>query len=183
MAGCAERRTQFRIVNYPVGGGTESFHQDFDECYYCFDGHQNLEIIASRTSRTDGNVPTTQIVHIRTFWLPRPGVTHAEPSLINATVSYMILAGPDGATFGGSGFFSFKENRKKGSMTGLLELSSLSPQRRVGQGERLFERATLQGELTAVRDRARALAIANEMERLFGPMPDYESKSENPDLH
>lgn len=183
LIGCSERSTRFRIVNYPADGGSASFHQEFDECYYCFDGHQNLEIIAKRASRTDNEVPTTQVVHIRTFWLPRPGITYAEPTMINATVSYQILVGPDGATFGGSGFLSFKEKLKKGILTAHLELSSLSPQRRVGQGERLFERATLEGELFANRDRQKVLEIVNQMSRTFGPMPDFEKKPENPDLH
>ncbi len=181
--GCGERKTQFQIVNYPVGGGAERFHQGFDECYYWFDGNQNLEVVARRTSQTDEGVPTTQAIHVRTFWLPRPGVTYAEPTMINATVSYMILVGPDGATFGGSGFFSFKEKRDKTSLVGRLELSSLTPQRRVGEGDKLFERATLEGEMVGVRDRKAGTMLANEMHRVFGPMPDYQRKPDNPDLY
>jgi hypothetical protein len=94
--------------------------------------------------------------------------------MINATVSYLILSGPSGATFEGSGFLSFRENRKRDQIKGELELSCLTPQRRLGSAERLFRQAEVSGTIVARRDKAKVVATLNEMRRLFGPMPDYD---------
>ncbi len=180
--GCARKVTRFDVLDFRGSGDPQRYVQTFDECYYCIDAHNNVDIVARYTSHDADGLPTTQAIHIRTFWVPQPGRTFAERTMINATVSYIIVSGFTGATFEGSGFLSFRENRKKDQITGQLELSSLTPQRRLGQAERLFHRAELSGTLVARRDKARVLATLHEMQRLFGPMPHYDLSSGTVDL-
>lgn len=173
LQGCTSKITRFDIVDYRQPDVANHYFQTFDECYYRYGAGNNLDVVARRIRTNDDGTQTVQVVHLRTFWVAKPGRTRAENTMINATVSYMIVAWPVGASFEGSGFLSFTENRTKNRIKGELELSSLTPQRRLGPADRLFERAELKGRFVAKRDRAKAVAILNEMRRLFGPLPRY----------
>ncbi|NOT00402.1 MAG: hypothetical protein HOP29_07215, partial [Phycisphaerales bacterium] len=172
-SGCAPRETRFHIVDYREGGAATRYTQAFEDCYFRFDGVGQLDIVARHQSSSSGGPLAEQIVHIRTFWLSRPGQTEADATMINATVSYMITSAATGATFEGSGFLSFNHDRRRDRIRAHLELSSLLPLRRVGSADRLFDRAELSGALFARRDDARVVSILNESRRLFGPLPDY----------
>jgi hypothetical protein len=174
-AGCAPKTTRFVVTDYRTGD-IRRYHQGFDACYYWYDQQRNLHVVAHREDADDDDVSTTQLVHLHAFWIPDPGRTKAERSIINTTVSYMILTGSSGATFEGSGFFSFGENRSKTRLTGNLELSSLAPHRRLGSGEKLFQHAELSGEIVAQRNKRKGIALLNEMRHLFGPLPKYQPK-------
>ncbi len=182
LLGCGPKATQFHVVDYRPSGEAHGYFQAFDECYYCTDAHGNVDIVARHTTVNGESPTTTQVVHMRTFWVPKPGRTYAERTMINATVSYLIVSGPDGATFEGSGFLCFRPDRKRQQIKGRLELSSLKPQRRLGSAERLFDKAELSGEFVAKRDKARVIATLREMRRLFGPMPEYDLSVHDPDI-
>lgn len=183
LCGCGPKETRFHIVDYRQPGESQGYFQGFSDCTYCTDAHGNIDIVARHTTINQDAEPTIQVVHMRTFWIPQPGRTSAERSMINATVSYLIVNGKIGATFEGSGFLSFRENRKNEQIKGRLELSSLKPQRRLGNAERLFEKAELSGEFVATRDKASVLATLREMRNLFGPMPEYDLSTHNPNVH
>ena len=182
VIGCGPKGTRFDIVDYRVDGHADRYFQRFDECYYSYDGRRSLHVVAQRETTSDAGLPTRQIVHLETFWNASPGRTMADETMINATVSYMILSGPTGGGFEGSGFLSFRENRGGTEITGKLELSSLTPHRRLGSADRLFDRAELSGHFSARRDDAKVVALLNEMRRIFGPMPRYIAPPNNPDL-
>lgn len=172
-SGCAPLTTRLQVVDYRAGGASTGYVQSFGECYFRFDAVGRLDIVARHAPGPGDAASTEQIVHIRAFWISRPGQTEAETTMINATVSYMIAGAPEGATFEGSGFVSFRLDRNREHLRADLELSSLLPVRRLGQADRLFERAELSGSLAARRDDARVVTLVNECRRRFGPMPDY----------
>ncbi len=180
--GCSQTVTRFDVIDYTPSGEAAPYVQTFDECYYCTDAHDNIDIVARVTTTNEQGLSTTQIVHMRTFWITRPGRTNAEPSMINATVGYHVLSGPTGATFEGSGFVSFDVNRRGDRITGELERSSLAPQRRLGKADRVFDRAELSGTFVATRDKQRVFNTLRDMRRRFGPMPDYDASSRIPDV-
>lgn len=182
LGGCGPRLTQFDIIDFRESGTAERYFQDFDTCYYCYDAQGNLDVVAHRESRSAEGISTTQVVHLHTFWVSHPGRTLADRTMLNATVSYLIVSGPTGASFEGSGFLSFRENRAKDRISGELELSFLRPQRRLGSAERLFERAQLSGRILAERNKPKVVSMINEMKRLFGPMPRYDPPPEDPTL-
>ncbi len=182
LVGCGPKGTRFDIVDYHVDGQTEHYFQPFDECYYGYDGRRNLHIVAQRETTNEAGLPTRQVVHLESFWHASPGRTLADETMINATVSYMILSGPTGGGFEGSGFLSYKENWGGTRITGELELSSLTPHRRLGSADRLFDRAELSGHFSARKDDAKVVTLLNEIRRMFGPMPRYVVPPDSPDL-
>jgi len=172
----------------------ERYYEFFDECYYSRDAHGNVDIVASRRTepsppapgkegqKTAGAPPTVQVVHLRRVFEPIAGRTAIEESMINATVSYLIVGPEGGASFEGGGFLTFTEDKGRTEIAGKLESSALTPQRRLGAGAELFSRASVTGTFRATRDERHVVRLLNEMRRLFGPMPSYEPPPVNPDL-
>lgn len=183
-AACAPRVTRFNIVDYRADGQTVQFFEQFDECYYSIEPDGHFDIVARRAgvAEADPAERITQVVHLRGIWHPRPGQTYAERTMINSTVSYMILSGGGGASFEGAGFVSFQENHNRTAASGQLELARLAPVRRLGEGRQLFERAEIYGGFKGVRDERRVKRILTEMRRLFGPMPRYEGPPTETDV-
>lgn len=182
--GCGPKGTQFEVVDYRTGSGTAGYRESFDECYYGIDAAGHFDFVARRISigKRDHDERITQVVHLHGIWHAVPGQTYAEDTMINATVSYLIVSGAGGASFEGGGFVSFRENRKRTVATGKLELAKLGPVRRVGDGRQLFERAELQGKFKAERNRRQVTRILTEMRHLFGPMPLYKLPPSNADV-
>jgi hypothetical protein len=175
ISGCGDKVTRFEIANHRAVGDTEYFHEQFDECYYAIAPNGNVDLIARRHLPAVGeaNEALTQIVHVRTVYRAIPGTTHVSSSMINGVVSYVILSSRGGACFEGAGFLLCEENRAKRSLTGELERATLHPSRRVGSVGSIFDRAVLRGEFFATRDERKVVAILNEIERVFGPLPPY----------
>ncbi|MHC4066304.1 MAG: hypothetical protein ACYSUQ_09885 [Planctomycetota bacterium] len=182
--GCAPRTTRFFIQDHRGEGSPRKYYEKFDDCYYCRDAHGNVDIVARRRSPVEGSAdhPLTQVLHIHQVWAAVPGRTSAEESMINATVSYLIVSPDSGASFEGGGFVTFSENRKGTEIAGRLESSALTPQRRLGSGADIFDQASVTGTFRARRDKRQVVRLLNEMKRLFGPMPRYEPPPVNPDL-
>ncbi len=184
ISGCGPEVTRFDIIDYQAGESPREYFQGFDTCYYARDAHGNYDIVAKHSMVDEAGAPTTQILYIRTFWTSRPGRTLAERTMINATVCYAIISGRDGATFEGGGFASFKENRRRDKIVGKLELSSMSPQRRLGEAGQLFSRAEISGTFVSTQDKMRVIDTLNELHRLFGPLPQYDpSRQAVPAVH
>ena len=189
--GCAPRGTRFYIEDHRDNGAARRYYERFDECYYCRDSQGNTDIVARRRSirGASADEALTQVLHVHQVYAAVPGRTQVEESMINATVSYLIVGPESGASFEGGGFVTFTENRKGTEITGKLESSALRPQRRLG-GHRLetgathdiFERASVTGRFRARRDKRSVVRILNEMKRLFGPLPRYEPPPVSPDL-
>ena len=184
LGGCGPQGTRFNIVDHRTVGGATSYFENFGECYYSTDPAGHFDFVARRVGfgESDADERITQVVHLRGIWHSVPGRTYAEETMINATVSYMIVSDSGGASFDGGGFVSFRENRKKTVATGKLELAKLAPVRRLGDGRRIFERAEVKGVFKAARDRRQVIRILTEMRHLLGPMPRYEPPSTGADV-
>jgi hypothetical protein len=173
LAGCAEPQTQFEIVNLKGVNEREHFSQQFDECFYTIGRGGRIDLVARRTDPGSGGGRVTQLIHLKTEYTAVPGTTHAEESMINATVHYAVLDGQGGVCYEGAGFVSTEELPDEGLMLGALERAKLDENRRVGQGSEVFERVDLTGTYRAVRSRRRVVALLNELNRVFGLHPDY----------
>ena len=186
-AGCGPRTTEFHVTDHRPDQPPEHYFETFDECYYCLDAQGHADIVARRhpprrIAAEGGPDPATQVVHIRQVWLAVPGRTFAEASMINATVSYLIVGPSGGAAFDGGGFCTFTENRKGTEIRGRLESSTLRARHGVDTGNELFGRASVTGTFRAQRNERQVRRIMHEMERLFGPMPPYQPPPTDPDL-
>ncbi len=174
--GCSARWSRFLVVDYRDTGEPKRYQETFKEAYYSIGGDGNVELVLRRSqpSESDPDVDITQLIHIRTVWRSIPGQTVADRTQINGVISYLIAGGGVGATFEGAGSVFFKENRRGDRLRGTLERALLRPTRRLAGGHSLFNRAQLQGEFQAKRDRRRVVRLVHEMNRLFGPLPPYE---------
>ena len=184
VAGCGPRETRFNIVDHRAEGDATSYFEDFEECYYRCEPDGRFDFVARRIGAAahDADDRITQVVHLHGIWNAIPGRTYAEDTMINATVSYLIVSGAGGASFEGGGFVSFRENHNRTVATGRLELAKLAPVRRLGEGGQIFEHAELRGEFRAARDRRQVVRILTEMQRLFGPMPRYQPSHTDADV-
>ncbi|MFH0980419.1 MAG: hypothetical protein V2A79_02640 [Planctomycetota bacterium] len=182
--GCGPQGTRFEVVDHRTEGGPTPYFEDFDECYYMLDSAGHFDCVARRigTGEKDPDERITQVVHLHGIWHPDPGRTYAEQTMINATVSYLIVSSAGGASFEGGGFVSFRENYGRTLATGKLELAKLAPVRRLGESKPIFERAEIKGEFMAVHDARRVVRILSEMRRLFGPLPRYEPSQTDADV-
>ncbi len=182
--GCSYNVTRFDILDHRTEGDPARYFEEFDECYYTTNPLGGFDVVARRVGigQQGPDERITQIVHLRGIWCPIPGHTHAESTMINATVSYMIISGAGGAGFEGGGFISFRENYKKTVAVGKLELAKLAPVRCLGQGRQIFERAEVRGEFHATRDPRQVTRILAQMRRLFGPLPRYEPPPADADV-
>jgi hypothetical protein len=179
--GCGPKGTTFQVVDFRDAGVEKDYLQDFGECFYRVDGQGHVELVAREISESGEGPATVQVIHVRTFLELDPSRTGSDATMINATVSYLITTGPIGASFEGSGYV-FYRRRMGDILTGELELSSLKPTRRLGEADRLFDRAELSGTFRAVRDQSRVVSIVNDMRRRFGPMPSYERPVVEPEM-
>jgi len=174
LAGCQEPVTEFHMVNVRGAGDREDFHQVFSECYYAISPGGRVDVVARRVDPDQATgLTVTQLVHMRTAFRAVPGTTFAEQSMINATVHFAVLDGHGGVCYEGAGFLSTEENARRGLLVGELERAHLDKNRSAGRGGEVFQRVDLTGTYHAVRNRAKVFALLNEMNRLFGPQPDY----------
>jgi hypothetical protein len=181
---CGPRDTRFEILDFRSGAQTVAYFEEFDECYYRVDSAGNVDVVARRERPRTGDPDQTlvQLLHVRTFFTPLPGHTNIESTMINTTVSYLIVSGATGASFEGGGFVSFNEPPRArrvfsvgpGVLTGRLESSSLSPQRRRGDAPHIFQRAAVTGRFRAIEDQRQVVKLLNDMQRRLGPLPRYE---------
>ncbi|MCP4592056.1 MAG: hypothetical protein GY842_15075 [bacterium] len=176
LAGCGPRITRLDISDHRLEGGTTHYFEEFDDCFYRVEPDGRFDFVARRVGMAERSADAriTQIVHVRGIWTVAPGRTYAEDSMINATVSYLIVGDGGGAGFEGGGFVSFREDHRRGIATAKLESAKLAPVRQLGEGKQVFERAEVRGEFIAQRNRRQVGRILSEMRHLFGPLPRYQ---------
>jgi hypothetical protein len=172
---CAPVQTRLRIVDYRADAEPEEYVETFDECYYAAGAGGVVDIVARRRipSEDPDMDAIEQTVHLRLIYNPDPGRTFVDSTMINATVEYAISSGDDGACFEGGAFVSAWETQDKKAMNARIESATLTPHRFIGDGQELFERATLQGKLHAKPDRQRTVRMMNDVDHRFGPRPRY----------
>lgn len=165
------------------GGSRQLHHEQFEKSYYRVGEGGSVDLVLwKETPRTSGRSPDiTQVIHVRPFWKPLGGRTHAEGSMLNADICYAMLRGSSGISYEGGGFFEYAEDADDGVITGKLEGADLQPLRRCGGDMTLFERAGVAGRFRAVRDDRRTTRIINDIERRLGPPPPIQPDHRGPD--
>ena len=179
VGGCAPRSTVsvVRLVDHYKPGKTERFHESFQEAWYKFDDHGNIDLVLRRSGRARGGIDgsLTQLVHIRSIWHPIPGRTVADRTQINGTITYYLVSGRTGTAYDGAGSVFF-ERERDGRLTGAIEHAKLHQTRHLASSSPLFTRAEISGEFTAIEDPRRVIQLVHEMNRLFGPAPAYQPR-------
>lgn len=168
-AGCRHAPLSMKIIDYQDPLRPAHYEEVFTEGYYTIDGDGDIDIILRRSSDfdPDADAPITQVIHIKSFWRSRPGMTVAHRTQINATVHYYVVLGRTGNAFEGAGSLFFHENRRGDVIKGSLELATLHPSTDPQAGGTLFGHTELGGRFRAVRDARKVRRIENDMKQLF----------------
>jgi len=168
--GCSFAPSAFEIVDHRSSGEIRRYRETFDEAYYDTDGSGNLTLVLRRAQAARRDLPDiTQIVVIKGLWRCIPGTTIADNTQINSTVTYATISGRSGTTFEGAGSLFFSQKRHSGQLSGVLELATLRPKRRIGGDEAIFDLTELSGKFRAKREPRQVWLIANDLDRRFGP--------------
>jgi len=173
LPGCAAPKSVLTIADRSANVQPREYETDFDESYFDFDRQGNVQIVLRRVDDAihGGLGDTEQVVHIRSVWEPVPGRTFGESSQINGMVTYAILSGRSGATYEGAGSLFFYLNENSDTLSGTLEQAALKPRRKRTADSVLFEQIVLTGKFHARRDRRQVVRAANNIARIFGPLP------------
>ncbi len=177
-AGCGTASSKFQVMDYRAGKA-QQYQETFREGFYGQDRDGNVNVVLQRSDPNPENPRdlVTQIVHLKSFWRSIPGQTVAEATQLNGLVTYAILVGERGATFEGAGSMFFQRDPWTGVLNGTLEHASLKPTRRLDDKADVFQQAHLTGTFHAKKDGRRALRMANEIARKFGPLPAYQPRA------
>ncbi|MCG3132099.1 MAG: hypothetical protein FLDDKLPJ_02910 [Phycisphaerae bacterium] len=169
LASCAAPKNELFVVDHLPSGVAERYRETFNEA--CFDvdaeGNVNVVLRQEQSFPDDPSRRLLQVVHVRSFWKPIPGVTVAHDRQINAVVRYAVYDGRSGACFEGAGSAFFRAKRDGRTLVGELGLVCLSPKAQLNEGRAIFERAELSGTFTALRDPRRVTRWRNELEGWF----------------
>lgn len=173
LVGCTPFTSTFSVVDYRLGEGPSRFVETFPEAYYDLDSEGRASVVLRRTTpgKLESTGAITQVIYMRSFWRPVPGVNISDATQINATVSYVILMGESASSYDGTGMVYFKENKSEDAIIGSLDLAVLRPTRQAGNGAALFQNAEVAGRFRARRDGRQVTRIINEMESIVGPLP------------
>ncbi len=176
LGGCRRPVTQVNVLSLRDPSAPRSYFSRFDESYFRFDSHGNLDLVLRGRNEGDPERPggaevITEVVHVRAFWTPVPGKTFANASMINARARYTILTEAVGIAYEGAGFVSFRLDRKKRKLTGKLEAAQLTPVVERGDARDLFGPAQVTGEFLAHKDERQVIRILNEVRILLEPPP------------
>ena len=183
-AGCrAAPYNRVEVVDYRQDEPEQHHFEDFDESYYRVRDGGLVDIVLRRqtASATDQTKRIVQIIVLRSFWKPHPGRTYAEASMLSANLCYFIMKGNAAVSYEGGGFFQYRENPKKGLISGRLEGADLQLLRGTALRLNIFGKVSISGRFRAQRDDRRATRIMNQADQMLGPPPAIQPAHRGPD--
>lgn len=165
--GCGPVPNRLYVETFPDGATPQRYRTDFAESWFARapDGGFDILLRSNQPSELDPRQHTEQIIHAHAFWAPVLGTTRAEPSMINATLRFIILTPPTGVGYGGAGFLTFKIDSKGETLEGTIESGELVPKQVAGGARQPFGPARVSGRIVATENRRQVLRLLHEAER------------------
>lgn len=166
FSGCATDSAHIQIVERPNTLETRRYQETFDEAYYDLSPSGVLRLVLrKRQPATLEGDELTQTIVVESVWRCVPGVTVANRTQINGTVTYGLSGQRIVQTLTGAGSIFYYENDAGDRLTGTLAHVTLeSDSDDVGEG--FLQRIELNGDFSASRDPRQALHLANEIKRV-----------------
>ena len=166
--GCATDSAHIQITERPSTLEIRRYQESFDEAYYDLGPSGNLRLVLRKRqpASLEGD-ELTQTIVVESVWRPLPGVTVADRSQINGTVTYELAGRRIVQNLTGAGSVFFYENDAADRLTGTLShvtLESQSPD----LGDGFLQRVELCGDFSASRNPYLALQLANDTRRQTG---------------
>lgn len=161
---CAPKETQLQIVDLRDPAAPQRLFERFDESCFGRDEDGNVRIVLRRVapSRNDPRRTVEQLVVIKSRYRPVPGQGPVEATMINASIRYVISAGPSIAAYEGAGFLSFTISRDGQTLTGRIESGEVDVDAASGRDALPFGRSRISGELVARNDPRRCARLIRE---------------------
>lgn len=170
LAGCQRPvPNRIAITTYDDPLSPRVYTTDFTEAYFS-EAPGGLEVLLrwKEPSRLDPTQDIEQVVHVRAFWKPVPGITRAERDMLNASLQFMILTPPTAVCYEGAGFLTFRLDRQGRTLTGDLESGELAITRTVGGAQQPFGPARISGHIQAVNDRRQLVRLLHDAQIMLG---------------
>ncbi len=151
-AGCQTPRTTRLDLTTLDEQGRESRHfTEFSRAWFqqADNGIVELVLRSDSPSRVDPTQTITQIAYFKGFWHPRPGVTYADSTQVNARAQYAVLTPPTGVRYDGGAFVSYRMDKSTGRLVGWIESGNIKLRYRMGDAAEPFRVATIRGTFVA----------------------------------
>jgi hypothetical protein len=171
LAGCAAPVNRVALVAVGEDGATSAYAETFDEAYYRDPARPPWDIVlrSARPTESDPSRTVEQVLHLQLFWRAIPGTTHAESTQTNALVTYCLMSDADAVSYEGAGFVYLRIDRRRGTVEGLIESSSLARARQAGAARDSFGRCRLTGSFIARCDPSRVSELLGRVSSRLGP--------------
>jgi hypothetical protein len=165
IPGCATDSAHIQITERPSTFETRRYQETFDEAYYDLGPSGNLRLVLRKRqpASLEGD-ELTQTIVVESVWRSLPGVTVADRSQINGTVTYGLAGQRIVQNLTGAGSVFFYENDAGNRATGTLAHVMLES-KSADLGDGFLQRIELCGDFSASRNPHQALHIANEIKR------------------
>ncbi len=163
LGGCGYFRPLSIIPVRSQAGSTlqPHFHQAF--YYVTRDGTYHFIL----KSRTGGNTGITQMMVIRVFWKPVPGITPILSTAINATFEYIVITPSGTGRYSGAGFIRLHNGKHAAIMHATMVDGDLRLTASSGYFQNALGPSRIRGDFTADRDPRRAIAMLLQARRFY----------------
>jgi len=150
--GCqTPRTTRLDLTTLDEQGRAAGHFTEFSRAWFqqADNGIVELVLRCDSPSRVDPTQTITQVAYFKGFWHPRPGVTYADSTQVNARAQYAVLTPPTGVRYDGGAFVSYRIDKATGRLVGWIESGNLKLRYRMGDAVEPFRVATIRGTFVA----------------------------------
>jgi hypothetical protein len=162
VAGCQTSTVQ--LVSYKDPYFPEKVHVSLSGGAYWTDASGDIHA-AGRGTHESKDGTTTHYLCVHMFWNPKPGKTHAEQSMTDATLRYCVATDHGVVVYTGTGFV-FPKKALGGGLEITIESAQLRLESRSGDLPDLFGNTRLNGTLLARSDPEAAANLIRDAELL-----------------
>ena len=162
LTGCATSTVQ--LVSYKDPYFPERVHIPLSDGAYWTDASGDIHAAGRGTTQTDQGIATHYLC-VHRFWSPKPGKTHVEESMTDATLRFCVATESGVVVYTGTGFVLPKK-RLGGGLEITIESARLRLESRRGDLPDLFGNSRLSGTLLAREDPDAATDLIREAELL-----------------
>ena len=163
LGGCGYFRPLSIIPVQSRGGSALQPH--FQQAFYYVTRDGTYRFILK--SKPAGNTGVTQIMVIRVFWKPVPGLTPILSTAINATFEYIVITPSGTGRYSGAGFIRLHNGRHAAIMHATLVDGDLRLTASSGYFQNALGPSRIRGDFTADRDPRRSIAMLLQARRVY----------------
>jgi len=169
VVGCNDPETRIDLMTFDENGQAQKHYAEFRRASFRLSHGGALELVlrSEQPSSIDPTQTITQILYVKSLWTPKPGITFAEESQINARVQYAIITPPTGVRYDGGGFISYARKRRSREIVGKIESGTLAPRLRMGDAIEPFGTARFNGTFCAVENPRDVVTAVQMLESQF----------------